>query len=58
MEWLPESPDIDLIENLWSIIQIIGFENRKHYSNNGHLWKAIKTAESNIKFGTVEMLIK
>jgi len=44
MEWPPNSPDLNPIENLWSAIKRKVYENGKQYNSIDSLWKKIKEA--------------
>lgn len=47
MEWPPSSPDLNCIENLWSILKRRVYENGVQFSSQHKLWEAIvKTAKS------------
>lgn len=47
IEWLPDSPGIDSIENLWPIIKKNSYENEKQYSTKDH-WEARKAVANNV----------
>ena len=42
MIWPPNSPDLNQIENLWSIIKRRFYADGKQYTSEDALWKAIK----------------
>ena len=42
MEWPPSSPDLNLIENLWSIVKIKLYRGEKHYNSKAYLEYEIK----------------
>lgn len=44
MEWPPMSPDLNPIENIWSILQKEVYKKKKAYKNTTELWEAIKSA--------------
>ena len=44
MEWLPMSPDLNPIENIWSILQKEVYKKKKVYKNTTELWDAITSA--------------
>ena len=43
MEWPTSSPDLNPIENVWSILKRKLYEGRKQYRNKLDLWEAIKS---------------
>ena len=49
MEWPPSSPDLNPIENLWSIVKLKLLGGGKQYSSKTDLCKAIKTIMSEIE---------
>ena len=48
MIWPPNSPDLNPIENLWSIIKQRVDADGKQYSSKDALWEAIKQAADSI----------
>ena len=48
MVWPPNSPDLNPIENLWSIIKRKIYADGKQYSLKTELWKAITVATRSI----------
>ncbi len=44
MEWLPMSPDLNPIKNIWSILQKEVYKSKKEYKNTADLWDAIIAA--------------
>ena len=48
MDWSPQSPDLNLIENLWSIIKMKVCEKGWQSANKKDLWERIKEACSQI----------
>ena len=44
MEWLPMSPDLNPIENVWSLLQKEVYKKKKVYKNTTDLWNAITAA--------------
>ena len=42
MNWPPQSPDLNPIENLWLIIKRRIYEGAKQYRSKADLWEAIK----------------
>ena len=57
MEW-PPSPDLNLIENLQSIVKVKLYEGGKQYNSKADLWKAIKTTKLEIEPAEVKTLSK
>ena len=43
MEWPPSSPDLNPIENLWSIVKRKVYEGGKQYKSKTDIWEAIST---------------
>ena len=56
MEWPAASPDMNPIENLWSIVKIQLYCNGKQYSSNDELWNGIQTVMGNIASAVVKKL--
>ena len=48
MIWPPNSPDLNPIENLWSIVKRRVYADGKQYSSKDALWEAIKQAADSI----------
>ncbi len=44
MEWPPMSPDLNLIENIWSLMQSEVYKEKKVFKNTSELWDAIIAA--------------
>ena len=42
MDWPSQSPDLNLIENLWSIIKRKVYEKERQFANKKDLWERIK----------------
>ena len=49
IEWLSSYLDLNLTENLWSIVKRKLYENGKQYNSKTDLWKAIKSNMSKIE---------
>ena len=43
MEWPPQSPDLNPIENLWSMVKMKLYEGGKQYTSKSELWEAIES---------------
>lgn len=56
MVWPACSPDLNPIENMWSIIKADIYKENKQYSSKTDLWKAIQDSCSTIKPETVTKL--
>jgi transposase len=56
MMWPPASPDLNPIENLWSIVKKKIYVGGKQYDNKKDLWDAIHTACKNINSNEIESL--
>ncbi|CAB4001633.1 Hypothetical predicted protein [Paramuricea clavata] len=54
MVWPPNSPDLNPIEDLWSIIKHHVYANGKHYSSKDDLWMAIKESAATIPKSTIK----
>ena len=44
MIWPRNSPDLNTIENLWSIVKQRVYADGKQYSSNDALWEGVKQA--------------
>ena len=49
MQWPPSSPDLNCIENLWSIIKAEVYPGGLQYTSKDSFWEAIKTCCENLK---------
>ena len=56
MVWPPNSPDLNPIENLWSIIKLHVYANGKQYSSKDDLWMVIKESAATIPKSIIEKL--
>lgn len=56
MIWPPSSPDLNPIENLWSIIKREIYADGKQYSSKNDLWKVIKDSAASIPRSTIRKL--
>jgi transposase len=56
MVWPPNSPDLNPIENLWSIIKRQVYADGKQYSSKNDLWMAIKESAASIPKYTIKKL--
>ena len=56
MEWPACSPDLNPIENLWSILKREVYAGGKHYSSKEDLWHAIKITANGISLDTIKKL--
>ena len=48
MEWPPSSPDLNCIENLWSVVKAEIYKGGKQYTSKDSLWKAIQSSCKNL----------
>ena len=48
MEWPPNSPDVNPIENLWAIIKRRVYSNGRQFTKLNELWNAIKDVSGSI----------
>ena len=58
MVWPPCSPDLNPIENVWSIIKQDVYKEGRQYSSKDQLWRAIQTATNKIKPDQIRNLTK
>ena len=58
MTWPPQSPDLNPIENLWSIVKRKVYPGGKQYKSKDDLWQAIQSACSALKPATIRNLTK
>lgn len=56
MVWPPNSPDLNPIENLWSIIKRKVYSDGKQFSSKAELWEALQVAARSIDGTTIENL--
>jgi transposase len=56
MVWPPNSPDLNPIENMWSIVKRIVYADGRQYSSKDDLWKAIKRSTASIPKSTIKNL--
>lgn len=56
MVWPPNSPDLNPIENLWSIIKRKIYADGVQYSSKSELWRAIQVAARTIDTETIKKL--
>ena len=56
MEWSPSSPDLNPIENLWSVEKMKLYEGGKQYNCRADIWEAIKTTMLEIKLAEVKKI--
>ena len=56
MDWPPQSPDLNSIENLWSIIKRKVYEKGRQFGNKKELWERILEVSSQISPEVVKKL--
>ena len=56
MKWPAASPDINPIENYWSLIKSIVYKSGTQYSNNESLWQGIQDGAAQIPPETIKKL--
>ena len=54
MQWPANSPDLNPIENLWSILKMKIYETGRQYCSKDDLWKAIEAATNGISTSTIK----
>ena len=47
-------PDLNPIENLWTIIKSTVYANIRHFSSNYDLWKAVQDAVFSVESSTIK----
>lgn len=57
MDWPPNSPDLNPIENLWAIIKRKVYHDGKQYNSLEELWTAIESACQQITTSAIKNLI-
>lgn len=55
MEWPPSSPDLNPIENFWSIIKQNMFDGGRQFTSRQQLWEAVRPS---CKYIQAEPLVK
>lgn len=56
MVWPPASPDLNPIENVWSILKREVYRDGQQYTSKNSLWEAIVAAAGNIEGETIRKL--
>ena len=56
MDWPPQSPDLNPIENLWSIIKRKVYEKGRQFGKKKELWERILEVSSQIAPEVVKKL--
>ena len=56
MEWLPSSPELNSIKNLWSIMKMKLYKGGKQYNSKVDIWNAMKTFIEEIEPAEVKKL--
>ena len=56
MEWPPNSPDLNPIENLWSVVKRKLYAGSRQFETKDQLWEAIKLACSQVDKETIKSL--
>ena len=58
MEWPSSSPDINPIENYWSVFKAKLYQSGRQFSNNDQLWQAITDTFAAMDRGLIATLTK
>lgn len=56
MDWPSASPDLNPIENYWSVFKRLLYDGNKQYSNTEQLWNAIITTFASMDKGLIKKL--
>ena len=56
MTWPPNSPDLNCIENLWSIVKQKAYKGGKQFDNKDDLWVAVRSAFNEVNPSLVKQL--
>ena len=54
MIWPPNSPNLNPIENMWSIVKRHVYANDKQHSSKNELWMSLKQAAASIPKSTIK----
>lgn len=58
LEWLPYSPDLNIIENIWGIVSQKVYEDGKEYDTMDEPWESICHHFLTISFETIKELFQ
>lgn len=55
LPWVPRSPDLDIIENVWAMLSHVIYDGRQ-YSSKDELWRAIDAAVADLNAHKQDLL--
>lgn len=58
MEWPPQSPDLNPIENYWSVFKSLLYKNGRQFNNKDDLWNGILSSFNEIDRSLSSTLVK
>ena len=58
MEWPPQSPDLNIIENVWAMLSSHVYANGRQYTSITELWESVKQEWSKLCQSDVTKLVE